>query len=579
MRATSLFGVFVLAKALVLAGRDVPLSPWTLPAYLWQDVAVALLFAAFDALVRRPWLSWIAYGAIILYVAVNVPVACVLSTPLTWPLLRATRGTLADSIAHHVTAVNLLRVAAVLVVAAALPVFLHRYLSRVSFRVRAAAVVAAFVCLPLGPYAVTQVRTLGLHRNPLAVLVTTALPRVEALDVAGDWRLSPFGSTPMEDLSAFCGSAAGRNVVVVHLESTAAQYLRPYGAAEDPMPNLTTLSKRALLFENAYTTYPETIKSFFAVQCSLFPALDTGPEAYEPALRPALASVLAGKGYQTALFHSGRFGYLGMDKVLRNRGYNVLEDAGDIGGERDSSFGIDEPSTVRRMLGWIDSLPHGRPFLLTYMPIAGHHPYEAPAGGPFPEAREIDHYRNALHDADAALGQLWRGLRERGLDGNTLLVICGDHGEAFGQHPGNFGHTLFLHEENVRVPLLFVAPGTCDEPRRVQRVASLIDLTPTIFDLLGLPVPAAYQGCTLLDGQPQMALFCTDYTLGLLGLRDGRWKVIHELESGQTRLYDLQDDPEEKEDVSGRFPERAEVYRDHLLRWAAAQKFLILRSR
>ena len=60
---------------------------------------------------RRPALGWTLYGLVVLYVAVNVPVICELATPLTWPLLRATRGTLADSIVHHVTPLNLLRLA------------------------------------------------------------------------------------------------------------------------------------------------------------------------------------------------------------------------------------------------------------------------------------------------------------------------------------------------------------------------------------------------------------------------------------------------------------------------------------
>src|SRR5436190_17724495 len=110
MKATSLMGVFVLAKALVLAHRDVPLSPWAPWAYLWQDVVVALLFAALDGATRKrcPWVGRAAYALVVLYVAVNVPVACTLATPLTWPLLRAARGPLADSITHHLTIANLL---------------------------------------------------------------------------------------------------------------------------------------------------------------------------------------------------------------------------------------------------------------------------------------------------------------------------------------------------------------------------------------------------------------------------------------------------------------------------------------
>jgi arylsulfatase A-like enzyme len=72
-----------------------------------------------------------------------------------------------------------------------------------------------------------------------------------------------------------------------------------------------------------------------------------------------------------------------------------------------------------------------------------------------------------------------------------------------------------------------------------------------------------------------MALFCTDYSLGLLGLRDGRWKCIYEVESSQIWLYDLEQDPAEQHSVAAEFPERAEAYRDHLQRWAAAQKYRV----
>jgi arylsulfatase A-like enzyme len=277
------------------------------------------------------------------------------------------------------------------------------------------------------------------------------------------------------------------------------------------------------------------------------------------------------------LFHSGRFSYLGMDAVIRNRGFDTLEDAGDIGGQRDSSFGIDEESTVRRMLAWIDTVPSSQPFFLTYLPIAGHHPYATAQDGPFPGDEEIDRYRNALHYADAALGQLVRGLKERGLFEQTLFVIFGDHGEAFGQHEGNVGHVMFVHEENVRVPYLIVAPGSFAEPVRVGRVASLVDTAPTVLDLLDLPAPSGWQGGSLLDPRARLALFCTDYSLAFAGLRDGRWKMIYELDSGKSSLFDLESDPAEQADVMGDHPEPMGAYRDHLVRWCAAQKHRIVR--
>jgi hypothetical protein len=543
-------------------------------------VLVVLVFAGIDfAMRRRAWISWLLYSLMVLYIAINVPIACVLSTPMTWPLLRATRGALADSIVHYVRWINFLRIVLVLGVGVASPLLLRRRVNFFSTRVKLAATGAGLFLILLGPLASGHVETLGLERNPLVALFSTALPRISAANLAGDWSASLFDSERGEDLSWLSGQAAGRNVLVIHLESTGAQYLRPYGAGDDPMPHLTALAHESLLFENAYTTYPETIRSFFAVQCATWPALDTHPEDYERVATPGIAQILADAGYRTGLFHSGRFMYLGMESVIRHRGYQTLEDAGDIGGERESSFGIDEPSTVRRILSWIDALPAGQRFFVTYLPIAGHHPYATSAGGQFPGDSEIGRYRNALHEADAALGQLMDGLRRRDLLDKTLLVIFGDHGEAFGQHSCNYGHTLFIYDENVSVPLIVAAPGLFKEPIRVKRVASLIDVAPTILDLLGISRPTEYQGRSLLDDRPQMALFATDYSLGFLGLRDGQWKLIHELESGQSRLFDLSSDPGERHDLSVSNPERVGVYRDHLLRWSAAQKYLIQHGR
>src|SRR5262249_46715797 len=247
-------------------------------------------------------------------------------------------------------------------------------------------------------------------------------------------------------------------------------------------------------------------------------------------------------------------------------------------GKRESSFGIDEPSTIRRMLGWVDGLPRGQRFLATWMPVAGHHPYETPEPGPFPDNEEIDRYRNAQHYADASLGALLRGLKERGLEEGTLVVVIGDHGQAFGQHPGNFGHTLFIYEENVRVPFVIAAPGSI-EPLRVKRVVSQVDLAPTVLDLLGLPAPEDYQGRSLLGQREETALFFTDYSLGLFGLRQGNWKFIQEVGAGRSKLYDLEVDPAERQSVAEQHPERVERYRQHLLRWAAAQRGLVTGSR
>src|SRR5687768_9349439 len=101
MKAVCLFGVLAGAHLLMLAGRSIPLSPWTPFAYFWQDVLVALLFGAIDHFLMRHGItgariSWTLYGALVLYTALNVPIARILSSPLTWTMMRAARGPLSD---------------------------------------------------------------------------------------------------------------------------------------------------------------------------------------------------------------------------------------------------------------------------------------------------------------------------------------------------------------------------------------------------------------------------------------------------------------------------------------------------
>jgi arylsulfatase A-like enzyme len=360
--------------------------------------------------------------------------------------------------------------------------------------------------------------------------------------------------------------------VLVSLESTGAQYLRLYGGTHDLTPNLDRLAASAVVFDNAYAVYPESIKGLFSLLCSTAPAFDTAPEIYEQAPCRSIASVLGQAGYRTALFHSGRFGYLGMESIIRGRGFDTLRDAGDIGGRRESSFGVEEPATVASMLSWVDGLPRDQRFFLAYLPIAGHHPYETPEPGPFPSHDEIGRYRSALHYGDRSLGALIDGIRARGLERDTVWVVVGDHGEALGQHEGNYGHTFFLYEENVRVPFLVALPGAIDRQQRSGTTVSLVDAAPTILDLLGERVPPEHQGHSALGGPPRMALFFTDYSLGLVGLRDGRWKFVHELGSRRSKLFDLAADPGETSDLSHRHAERAATYERVLRGWATAQR-------
>jgi arylsulfatase A-like enzyme len=202
-----------------------------------------------------------------------------------------------------------------------------------------------------------------------------------------------------------------------------------------------------------------------------------------------------------------------------------------------------------------------------YLPIAGHHPYESPEPGPFSAADDFGRYRNALHFGDAALGDLMRGLQRHGRYADTVWIVLGDHGEAFGQHDGNFGHTFQVYEENVRVPFLIAAPGLMSDQVRTSQIVSLVDTAPTILDLLGLPGDDRHQGTTALTSDARMAFFYADYSLRLLGLRDGNVKFIHDLDSNRSRLFDLDRDPPESHDIANAHANDVRWYSQRMLSW------------
>ncbi len=571
--------VLLLAKILAIGLQPIITSPVALVALTWQDAATALV-AGVAAMLPPRWLVWAIWSVFVVYVAINVPVARVLGSPLTWTMMRATGVALADSIRHDVTFGNVARIAIVLLAGAVAPPLARRLATR---RASIVFVVTGLAVTAIGPFAAARVDTNGFDRNAITAPWPRArLASATMIGAAIDWRRSPFSDRSAQALrihqgyggqaapQALSGAARGRNVILVVLESTAAQYLKIYGAPDDPMPTLTSLARRSLVVDAAYAAYPESVKGLYATLCGRFPIFDVPAEQHATLPCTSIAQSLADRGYRTSLFHSGRFGYLGMAELIQDKGFDVLEDAGAIGGHVESSFGVDETATVDRLLGWIDEVDDASPFFAAYLPIAGHHPYASSAPGPFTGPLEIDAYKNALYDADRALARLLGGLRARGLDRSTLLVIVGDHGEAFGQHPNNAGHTLFIYDENVHVPFVVSMPWPMQEQRRLPIVASLVDVGATIRDLIGDDdAPSDEDGRSILAPGDRMALFFTDYSRGWLGLRDGCWKYLFETDASRSKLFDVCADPGETHDRSTGEIARVDAYRERVLAWGA----------
>jgi len=99
-----------------------------------------------------------------------------------------------------------------------------------------------------------------------------------------------------------------------------------------------------------------------------------------------------------------------------------------------------------------------------------------------------------------------------------------------------------------------------------------------VLELLGLPVPATYQGTSVFAAEPRMALFFTDYALGWLGLRDGCWKYMFQVDAARSSLFDVCADPGETIDRSREQDERVRAYRKRLEQWSSAQRADVRRA-
>jgi len=213
----------------------------------------------------------------------------------------------------------------------------------------------------------------------------------------------------------------------------------------------------------------------------------------------------------------------------------------------------------------------GRPFFVEFQTIATHHPYGTWGGDVGPGVGEDDasHYRNALHYTDAVIGRLLADLRARGVLDQTLVVITGDHGEAFADlHEDNWVHRNRLYDENIRNFMFVAAPGLGGGAVVSRRLGQHGDLMPTLLSLLGLPAVAVPgQDLTSPGYRARIEYFHKDARPAQFGLRDGRWKYIAQLDGRQPELYDLTRDPTEQQNLAARNLDRVRMYRELAANW------------
>jgi choline-sulfatase len=384
-----------------------------------------------------------------------------------------------------------------------------------------------------------------------------------------------------------------KNVVVYLVDTLRKDHLGCYGYGKPVSPRVDAFAREATLFRHAVAQSSWTRPSVASILTGLLPrthGVHRRPDALSQEA-VTLAERLRDRGFRTAAFVTN-------GNVHRSFGFGQgFEEY------RLTPHGRDTAENLNVLTaGWLEQVGEA-PFFLFLHTIEPHTPYLPPAelrerfapgvpaelgrvrvlkelnSGARPVTPELVRDLIALYDAeiaanDAAFGGLVDLLRARGLWESTAIVFLSDHGEEFHDH-GGWEHGRTLHTEMLDIPLIVRLPGV-GEGRAVDRLAQHVDLVPTLLDSLGLPVPAAVEGRSLLPAMAgteekragEEAAFSW---LDVDGFRAASvstpgWRLLDGRAPERDRsLFDRRSDPGEARDLAADRPVRAGYLRALLL--------------
>lgn len=401
------------------------------------------------------------------------------------------------------------------------------------------------------------------------------------------------------------------NVLFIVIDTLRWDHVGIYGAARDTTPAIDRLGADAVRFERAYSTAPWTMPSVASMITGLYPSRH-GATSWDRKLPDSvvtLAEILAQQGYATV-------GVVSHSAINSRRnfqqGFDLYLESEARGHEH-----ISTDMVTRQAVDQMERLAKGEaPFFLFVHYFDPHYTYKRhpeigfapPSAGrlrgdePIEEIRHLSNltgteieFIRALYDeeirfTDGGIQRLLQQLDDLGLLARTLIVLTADHGESFKDH-SRLGHAHTLNDEVVRVPLIIRPPSSTVGGTVWREPVSLVALTPTILDLLGVDT-AGYSfqgesfGSALLGtgGPPPPVYIEVDYSwtksdplprkrnISKKAIVKQGFKLIRNENTGSIKFFDLSADPGELDDLFQEQADLATQLLDHLDRMAAFAK-------
>ncbi|NIM58189.1 MAG: sulfatase-like hydrolase/transferase, partial [Candidatus Aminicenantes bacterium] len=327
-----------------------------------------------------------------------------------------------------------------------------------------------------------------------------------------------------------------------------------YGYDKAKTPRLDELAEKGVRFENAVCQAPLTLPSHASIFTGLYPPShlirDNGAYYLDQRFQ-TLAEIFKEKEYNTAAFIGAfpvdsRFGL--------DQGFDVYDDKFKED-EKFKAFNSERRAeqVFNSFQEWFLGNFQSQFFVWVHY-YDPHLPYDPPS--PYREEFS-DPYDGEVAYTDFYVGEIINLLEEKNIVDNTLVIAVGDHGEGLGDHK-EIDHGLFLYNSTLKVPLIFFAPKNLPSQKIITSQVRLIDIFPTVLNLLNMPIPEEVQGESLIpyiDGKRKDNLVSYIETFhpremfrwaALRGIVDGRMKYI---DAPKPELYDMKMDPEEEHNI------------------------------
>jgi arylsulfatase A-like enzyme/tetratricopeptide (TPR) repeat protein len=371
-------------------------------------------------------------------------------------------------------------------------------------------------------------------QQPVEVEADRSLPKLESVDGI---------DAPPALLRDF-------NVLLITMDTTRADHLRAYGHTGVETPNLDGLAEKGVLFSHAITPSPSTLPAHSTIHTGLYPfhhgARANGIFRLTDDVQ-TLAETFQAAGYRTgaaisAFVLDGRFGL--------PQGFDDYDDDLTKGVKHSPHMFRERPAELTNevVFRWLDEHARDGKFFYWAHFFDPHAAYLPPE--PYRSKYAHDRYTGEIAYTDEQIGRLLEKLEALGVRDRTLVVLTADHGEGLGEH-GEQTHALLMYDATLHVPMIYSAPPPFPQGMRATDQASLVDVMPTILDLVDIAAPPDLDGRSLREPAPsdQRSLYIENLSTQvlhgwapLLGVHRGDYKFIH---APTPELYDLQSDPRE----------------------------------